>query len=320
MTEGMEGGVAPGEVVGGVAGEVAQQVVGEVVPTVVPDGSGGATPAATPGETELTAEDERQVNLFRMYRARMHDVPDDRFERLLEGLRDRQSVRSLARGLVEDGYCAYLKPKTVVIYVMRIRDALGLPGYVEQQAEIDRITKEGEPDEPIEGQPALKRLQWLTRTQHARVRKALRMEGMMGGMVLPQASSEIKLLEDLLDKELTIALKTGEMKEAPKTVKFDTTGLPVKTPSEAFRVLLAFRRAQKLAEKMGGGESRGADARPALPSTGGEASVVADGGDGRPEGSAAVAAEVPAGNPDARHVGSGHGGDGGDGRPAPVGE
>jgi hypothetical protein len=58
------------------------------------------------------------------------------------------------------------------------------------------------------------------------------------------ASSEIKLMSDLLDKELEVALKTGEVKTVPQAVTFDTTNLPVKDPASAFRVVLAARRLQ----------------------------------------------------------------------------
>jgi hypothetical protein len=183
---------------------------------------------------------------FEIYRGRLHDVPDDRFERVVEALRNRQSIRSIARGLVEEGYLAYLNVTSVRVYLTKIRDALGLPGYVEQAEEVDKVAKEDEADEPVEGQPAFKRLRWLTRIQQARVRKALRFEGQMAGMILPMASSEIKLLSDLLDKEAEVAMKMGALKVVPQAVTLEGTGIPVLDPAEAFRVVLAARRLRAL--------------------------------------------------------------------------
>jgi hypothetical protein len=182
----------------------------------------------------------------RMYRGRLHDVPDDRFERVVEALRNRQSIRSIARGLVEEGYLAYLNVTSVRVYLTKIRDAMGLPGCVEQAEEVDKVAKEDEADELIEGQPAFKRLRWLARIQQARVRKALRFEGQMAGMILPMASSEIKLLSDLLDKELEVALKTGEVKTVPQAVTLEAPDVPVLDPAEAFRVVNAWRRVEAL--------------------------------------------------------------------------
>ena len=89
-------------------------------------------------------------------------------------------------------------------------------------------------------------MRWTARVQHARVRKALRTEGMMGGLTLAQTADEIKLLSDLLDKELEVALKTGEMKTAPQTVKLQAEGISITEPAEAYRVALAYRRIKAL--------------------------------------------------------------------------
>jgi hypothetical protein len=64
-------------------------------------------------------------------------------------------------------------------------------------------------------------------------------------MLLPQAASEIKLLSDLLDKELEVALRTGDMKTVPQKLEIDPKEGIVSSPVEAFRVVLAYRRLQK---------------------------------------------------------------------------
>ncbi len=126
-----------------------------------------------------------------------------------------------------------------------LRQAMGLPGYVEQQAELEKVEEEEAAGELIEGQPALHRLRWLWRKQQARVSRALRLENMMGGMLLPQASPEIKLMADLLDRELKVWMKNGEMKTIPQAPSLEGTGLPITTPTEAFRVVIAYRRLQQ---------------------------------------------------------------------------
>jgi hypothetical protein len=77
---------------------------------------------------------------------------------VLADLRAQQSVRSIARGLIEQGYCAHLKPKTVERYVTLLRDALGLPVFAEPQEAVLDADKELEPDEPVEAFPVMKRL------------------------------------------------------------------------------------------------------------------------------------------------------------------
>ena len=230
---------------------VAEPVAPEVSGEVAPEGSRGATREAIEPEIVLTPEEQRQLDLLRMYRNRMHDLSDERFERLIEALRERQSVKSIARGIVEEGLCAHLRPKTVVIYVTKIRESLGLPGYMDQVEQLEQIAEE-ESDEPIEGEPARRRLQWLARIQQARVRKAIKMEGMMGGMVLPQATTEIKLMTDIVDKEMDVALKTGEMKQEPTKVEVTATNdrFADVTPAEAYRVLLAYQKAMKLGKEI----------------------------------------------------------------------
>jgi hypothetical protein len=224
-------------------------VAGEVAPGAAPPSSPPATSDDIPLEMELTAEDERHVGLLRMYRARMHDLSDPRFEALLTALRNRQSVRSIAREVVEEGLCAYLKPKTVVIYVTKIREALGLRGYVEQQEAIEALDTEEDADEPVEGRPAFKKLQWLSRLQSARVRKALKMEGMMGGLIIPTATTEIKLMSDLIDKELEVALKTGEMKQVPTEVKIEPPP-GIENPAQAYRVILAYQKLMRMGDQI----------------------------------------------------------------------
>lgn len=207
-----------------------------------------------------------------------------------EALRNRQSVRSIARGVIEEGHCAHLKPKTVERYVTLLRDALGLPGYAEQQAAVEQVEREDQAaEEPIEGQSALSRLRWLARKQQARVRKALHMEGLMHNMVLPMATTEIKLMGDLLEKEFEITLKAGELKPVPPAPSLEGTGLEITTPAEAFRVLLACQRIKAilLAQPHPEGENH------AL--TPGGAGRGAESGDGRSlaPGGAGVAEAVP---------------------------
>ncbi len=63
----------------------------------------------------------------------------------------------------------------------------------------------------------------------------------MGNMLMnPQTTTEIKVLADLLGKELDVAMKIGEIKQAPKKVEVDlagtVAGLPT-TPEMAMRVV-----------------------------------------------------------------------------------
>ena len=64
--------------------------------------------------------------------------------------------------------------------------------------------------------------------------------------MLPMASSEIKLLSDLMDKEIAVAVKTGEVKTVPQAVKLDVPGLSITEPAEAYKVVLAYKRLKAL--------------------------------------------------------------------------
>ena len=231
---------------------VHQDVQGQdsvVVPGV---GTGGESATVTPPVVVLTPDEKRMMHDFDMFRARLHDVPGDRFERVLQDLRDRKSISSIARALIEEGFLAHLTPTSIRVYLTKIRDSLGLPGYAGQAEEIEKVSKEDETDEPIEGQSAIKTLRWLSRLQSSRVRKALKLGGMMGGMLLPQAASEIRLMSILVDKELEVALKSGEMKPVSQKVEVETNPIDtiVKTPAEAVSVLLAYRRLMKMKDQV----------------------------------------------------------------------
>jgi len=232
------------EVQGAVQGEVQTLVQG----VVQGGGAGGAPDAAPAPDEELSVEEIERVALFRKYRDRMHDVPDDRIERLVLAMREGKSNLQAARELVEEGFCPALSPISVRHYVAKLREALGIPGWepTEQPAPGD------EKDEPIEGQPSLKQLKWLTRIQQARVRKALGMERLMGSLILPLASHEIQIMQDLIDKGLEIELKTGDLKQEPVKVEVTQTddkfeGL---TQAEAYRVYLAVRKTLKMAPEI----------------------------------------------------------------------
>jgi hypothetical protein len=84
--------------------QVEGAVAPEVAPEVAPGGGGVQGGEPTGVELAITPEEKRQVYLLRMYRSRMYDIPDARFEEVLEALQNRQSVRSIARWLVEEGY------------------------------------------------------------------------------------------------------------------------------------------------------------------------------------------------------------------------
>ena len=222
---------------------VQPEVQPEVQPPVHREGAGGSTELMQVPETELNPEELESRRLFAMYRFRLHDVPDARIETLVLALRDGQSNSAVARALIEDGYGCELSPISVRHYVAKIRDALGIPGYEDP----GKVATEDETDEVIEGKPAMKRLQWLARIQSARVKKSLKMEGLMGGMILPTASHEIELMSKLIDKELELSLRTGELKQAPTKVEIETPpGLEGVTPAEAYRVILAYRRLIKM--------------------------------------------------------------------------
>jgi hypothetical protein len=251
-------------------------------------------------------EEITRARVFARWRSRFHDVSDEKFARVVEALQVPEQISAIARGLVQEGFCAHLNPESVRLYLTRFRDAMGWPHYADQLEE----EKVDEAEEPIEGQPALKRLRWVTRVQYARVRKALKMEGMMGGLTLATTADDIKLLSDLLDKELAIQLKTGEMKAAPQQVKLDLPGIGIIEPAEAYRVVLAYKKihallAPRVDEILGptGGEAPGSDSAGAASPDG---RVDAGGGD-------AVGTPLP-GAAESGPVGPGPGADGAHGR------
>jgi len=222
------------------------EVRGEVPPEVLPIGS---PPNDTPelvGELVLNDDEQRNADLFSRWRKRFHDIPDERFNRVVEALRVPESIGSITRGLVQEGYCAHLNPESIRLYLAKFRNAMGWPRYMDQFAEPEQEEKEDEAEQLIEEAPVMKRLAWLIRVQSARVRKALNFEGQMAGMVLPMASSEIKLLSDLLDREIEVALKTGEVKTPPQKVEVATSipgGLDM---ASAFRVVLAAKKVRAI--------------------------------------------------------------------------
>lgn len=166
--------------------EVHNETSGEVHSSGTPLGGG----SVEGDDRHLSAEEQRMVRELTKWRGRFHDVPDEQFGQVIEKLRNRQSIKKIARELVEDGYCAHLNPTTVRVYLTKLRDALGLPGYAEQQEAVHKIAKEDADDEVIEGSPALKRLRWLSRIQQTQVRKAL--EGsrrIVGLLTCPPPSS-----------------------------------------------------------------------------------------------------------------------------------
>jgi hypothetical protein len=206
-------------------------------------GSGEGSTLEGGVEPELSVGEQAIAVLISKWRQRFHDLSDERFAQMLTDIRGGMAIRACARGIVQEGLMAHLAPASVRVYVKGVRDAIGLVTTQAEQIEaVEKIAKEEIDPEEIEGQPAIRRLKWLTRIQSARVRKALRMEGMMGSMILPIASPEIKLMSDLIDKELEVALKTGEMKAAPQTVTLDPAETIVSNPAAAYRAALAYRR------------------------------------------------------------------------------
>ncbi len=232
-------GVLPGTGLG-------EEAHGQAHSQAHPIGSPQNEPPEGVGEPEPTIEEQRLAHLFSKWRGRFSDVPDSRFDQVVQDLRVPLSIKSIARGLVEAGYCAHLSPDTVRMNLQKFRDAMGWPRYMDQFAEPAQ-EKEDEADKLIEEQPAIRQLHWLVRVQHARVRKALKTEAMMGGLTLAQTADEIKLMNALLDKELEIQLKTGEMKPAPQQpMKLEIEGIPIHEPAEAMRVVCAYRRIKAL--------------------------------------------------------------------------
>jgi hypothetical protein len=193
-------------------------------------------------ETVVTPQDDKAQETLAVYRGRFRELTEETWQEILQKIRSGNSMRSIALDLIEQGLCPNLSPSTVRTYLGRVRDALGVPAL----PGVDEEAKErGEEDEPVEGADALKRLRWLARIQQARVRKVLRMEAQMGQLVLPQASSEIKLMSDILDKELKVVLETGEIQPAPKKIEVEHIGVIgtlVPDPQSALRVLVAVRR------------------------------------------------------------------------------
>jgi len=130
---------------------------------------------------------------------------------------------------------------------------MGWPKYADRSGvgpvQEEVVASSGKPDEAeevVEGQSAFRRLQWLSRIQYSRVRKALKTEGMMGGLNLSTTADDIKLLSDLIDKELAIAIKTGEVKAAPQQTTLEIPGVGTLDQAQAMRVWLAYRRIKGL--------------------------------------------------------------------------
>ncbi len=89
-------------------------------------------------------------------------------------------IQSITREPIKERLGVHLSQIIVRIYLGKIRDALGLPGYVEQAVErINKVDREDAAGAPIEGRSALKRLSWLSR-----VRKVIQLER-MGGVFVP---------------------------------------------------------------------------------------------------------------------------------------
>ncbi len=82
---------------GQMAPRIDAQVEPEVEGTVDGESRGGSTEGSTAVPEGISAEEQRVLHDFAMYRARLHDIPDARLEQVLAVLRAGQSVRSLAR-------------------------------------------------------------------------------------------------------------------------------------------------------------------------------------------------------------------------------
>jgi hypothetical protein len=277
--------------------------------------------AAQGGTQGLTIEEQMNRAVFERFRSLFHDVSDDRFTEIVRALTAAESINSIAQKLIESGYCAHLKPSSVRMYLCRFREAMDWPKYrrspvepaVEEIVEATGAVKE-EDEQLIEEAPVMRRLGWLIRIQQARVRKALSFEGQMAGMILPMASSEIKLLSDLLDKEIAVSVKTGEVKTIPQAVKLDVPGIGIIEPAEAYKVVLAYKRlkallAPRVAAPDGEPGDRTIDVSPGSDSAG-AASI-----DGRADagGGDAVGTPLP-GAAESGPVGPGPGADGAHGR------
>jgi hypothetical protein len=173
------------------------------------DRTGGEEGGVQTPEVQLSAEEQRRALVFAKWRNKFYDVQDERFDQVVHDLQVPLSIRAIARGLIEAGFCAHLNPITVRTRLTKFRDAMGWPKYSDQLEEPEQEEKEDEADQLIEEAPVMKRLSWLIRVQQSRVRKALHFEGQMAGMVLPMASAEMKFLSDLLAQLTHAAQETS---------------------------------------------------------------------------------------------------------------
>ena len=119
---------------------------GQVEGVVEGGGGGGSTPVEGGAPPDLSPREERNVSFLQQLRGRLHDLTEDRFTQVLDALRAQQSVRSIARGLVEEGFRAYLNPTTVRMHLTRFRDAMGFPKYADAQfqEQLIKVDKEDE--------------------------------------------------------------------------------------------------------------------------------------------------------------------------------
>ena len=133
----------------------------------------------------------------------------------------------------------------------------------------------------------------------------------MADMILPTASQEIKLLSDLMDKKIAVAIRTGEVTTVPpQAITLDHPDIPIKEPAEAYRVILAYQRLLAVMDpQLKEGSHDSLPNVPALP-----AERVA-GADGRPELAGGGAVDGPVrGSPESGAVESPPGAGGDDGR------
>ncbi len=212
--------VEPGD---GVLSSAGAAQVESAVPAQVPAQSpsaGGGEEAAPEAELEVNVGQQTNRIVFERFRSLFHDVPDDRFQAIVQSLRAAESINGTTRKLIEEGFCAHLHPTTVRMHLTHFREAMAWPRYSDQLEQAEP-GKEDEANEVIEGQPVVKRLRWITRVQYARVRKALKLEGQMGGINLATTADDIKLMSALLDKELEVAIKTGDVKTLPGRVEIE---------------------------------------------------------------------------------------------------
>lgn len=215
---------------------------------VLNEGSPGGVSAEQPGEAPaISPQGQENVGEYDRWRDRLSDVPDDRLMQMIGALRAGGSVRRQAKDLIEEGFCAHLRPNTVRYYVSGLRDSLGIPPIPMSEPAPDPAAPDDD-GEPVEAHPLKDRLAWLIRLQQGRVRKALKAEALMSGFLLPMASSEIKLMAELLDREIAIAVRTGEIGPTGPPEPDELRNLPVSSPAEAFRVVLAYKRLLAISE------------------------------------------------------------------------